>query len=215
MIAVIASEASNPSLKHISPKQTRTNSVFAKICKDEELRHSKCISYHKIPRIHYISILPAKLINILKNLVVMSLKWCSNVILTVPLANATDTMTLSWQWLDAFVALSLERCNACKASGLMTKCTATQNLTNVVSTLHLWISSLLRNVYYVQQLCSYDIYSNYINMSFKLNYIMTSSWSNWYSESSPTLSIISTSSLDSDAATVGTVMLISSPRTVW
>ena len=72
----------------------------------EELRHSKCILYRKIPRIDYISILPAKLINIPKNLVVMSWKWCSNVIPTVPLANATDTVTLSWQWLDAFVALS-------------------------------------------------------------------------------------------------------------
>ena len=33
--AVIASKASNPSLKRKSPKQTRTNSVFAKIRKDE------------------------------------------------------------------------------------------------------------------------------------------------------------------------------------
>ena len=105
----IASEASNLSLKRKSPKQTRTNSIFAKIHRDgltEELRHSKCISDCKSPRIHYISILPAKLINIPKNLVVMSLKWCSDVILTVPLANATDTVTLLWQWLDTFVALS-------------------------------------------------------------------------------------------------------------
>ena len=106
-LRIIASEASNPSLKRKSPKQTRTNSVFAKIGLTEELRHSKCISCRKIPRIHYISILPAKLINIPKNLVVMSWKWCSNVMLTVtPLANATDTVTLSWQWLDTFVALS-------------------------------------------------------------------------------------------------------------